>query len=90
MINKQFTLAGRPVGRPIEDSDFEYKESEIGELNENQVLLENLVIEFQPAQKGWMEQISNYVENLLYVFSSKNTQEPMTTMPGHHYDNKRP
>ena len=64
MINKQFTLAGRPVGRPIEDSDFEYKETEIGEPNENEVLLENLVIEFQPAQKGWMEQISNYVAPL--------------------------
>ena len=64
MINKQFTLAGRPVGRPIEDSDFEYKETEIKEPNENEVLLENLVIEFQPAQKGWMEQISNYVAPL--------------------------
>ena len=35
MINKQFTLAGRPVGRPIEDSDFEFKETEVGEPNEN-------------------------------------------------------
>ena len=64
MINKQFTLAGRPLGRPIKDSDFEYKETEIREPNENEVLLENLVIEFQPAQKGWMEQISNYVAPL--------------------------
>ena len=54
MINKQFTLAGRPVGRPIEDSDFEYKETEIGEPNENEVLLENLVIEFNLLKKaGW-------------------------------------
>ena len=64
MINKQFTLAGRPVGRPIEDSDFEYKETKAGQPKENEVLLENLVIEFQPAQKGWMEQISNYVAPL--------------------------
>ena len=49
MINKLFTLAGRPVGRPIEDSDFEYKESEVGQPKENEVLLENLVIEFQPC-----------------------------------------
>ena len=32
MINKQFTLAGRPVGRPIEDSDFEYKELKLENL----------------------------------------------------------
>ena len=29
MINKKFLLAGRPVGRPISDDDFEYKEEEI-------------------------------------------------------------
>jgi NADPH-dependent curcumin reductase CurA len=64
MINKKFTLAGRPIGRPISDDDFEYKEEELREINDNEVLLENLVIEFQPAQKGWMEQISNYVAPL--------------------------
>jgi NADPH-dependent curcumin reductase CurA len=64
MINKKFTLAGRPIGRPISDEDFEYKEEELRDINDNEVLLENLVIEFQPAQKGWMEQISNYVAPL--------------------------
>ena len=64
MINKKFTLVGRPIGRPISDDDFEYKEEELREINDNEVLLENLVIEFQPAQKGWMEQISNYVAPL--------------------------
>jgi len=28
MLNKKFTLAGRPVGRPISDDDFDYKEEE--------------------------------------------------------------
>ena len=64
MINKKFLLAGRPIGRPIEDGDFEYQEEELREIEEGEVLLENLVIEFQPAQKGWMEQISNYVAPL--------------------------
>jgi hypothetical protein len=64
MINKQFTLAGRPVGRAIKDSDFDYKELDVRGIEESEVLLENLVIEFQPAQKGWMEQISNYVAPL--------------------------
>ncbi len=54
MINKKFLLAGRPVGRPISDDDFEYKEEEVREINNGEVLLENMVIEFQPAQKGWM------------------------------------
>ena len=61
MINKKFLLAGRPVGRPISDDDFEYQEEEVRDIQEGEVLLENLVIEFQPAQKGWMENISNYV-----------------------------
>ncbi len=64
MINKKFLLAGRPVGRPISDDDFEYKEEEVREINNGEVLLENMVIEFQPAQKGWMENISNYVAPL--------------------------
>ena len=64
MINKKFLLAGRPVGRPISDDDFEYIEEEIREINDGELLLENMVIEFQPAQKGWMENISNYVAPL--------------------------
>ena len=64
MINKKFLLAGRPIGRLISDDDFEYKEEELKEIKEKEVLLENLVIEFQPAQKGWMENISNYVAPL--------------------------
>ena len=34
MINKKFLLADRPVGRPISDDDFEYKEEEIREIND--------------------------------------------------------
>ena len=64
MINKKFNLAGRPIGRPISDDDFEYVEEDIRDIKDAEVLLENLVIEFQPAQKGWMEQISNYVAPL--------------------------
>ena len=64
MLNKKFTLAGRPIGRPISDDDFDYKEEELRDLNDRELLLENMVIEFQPAQKGWMEQISNYVAPL--------------------------
>ena len=64
MINKKFLLAGRPIGRLISDDDFEYKEEELKKIEEKEVLLENLVIEFQPAQKGWMENISNYVAPL--------------------------
>ena len=64
MINKKFLLAERPVGRPISDNDFEYKEEEVREISDGEILLENMVIEFQPAQKGWMENISNYVATL--------------------------
>ena len=64
MLNKKFLLAERPVGRPISDNDFEYKEEEVREISDGEILLENMVIEFQPAQKGWMENISNYVATL--------------------------
>ena len=43
MINKKFLLAGRPVGRPISDDDFEYIEEEIREINDGELLLENMV-----------------------------------------------
>ena len=51
MINKKFLLAERPVGRPISDNDFEYKEEEVREISDGEILLENMVIEYQPAQK---------------------------------------
>ena len=34
MINKKFLLAGRPVGRPISDDDFEYQEEEVRAIQE--------------------------------------------------------
>ena len=49
MLNKKFTLAGRPIGRPISVDDFDYKEEELRDLNDGELLLENMVIEFQPA-----------------------------------------
>ena len=43
MINKKFLLAGRPVGRPISDNDFEYKEEEVREIRDGEVLLDCLL-----------------------------------------------
>ena len=51
MINKKFNLAGRPIGRPISDDDFEYIEEDIRDIKDAEELLENLVKEFHPAQK---------------------------------------
>ena len=36
MLNKKFTLAGRPIGRPISDDDFDYKEEELRDLNDGE------------------------------------------------------
>jgi NADPH-dependent curcumin reductase CurA len=59
--NRQWLLNGRPVGRPLVDEDFKYVETAIAEPGEDEVLVRNLYLAFDPAQKGWMENIGGYV-----------------------------
>jgi hypothetical protein len=60
-INRQWLIADRPVGRMLQESDFKYQEVPLGEPKENEVVLKTLTLSFDPAQKGWMENISDYV-----------------------------
>ena len=59
--SRQWLLNGHPRNRGIEDGDFKLVHTEIGEPGEGQVLLKTRWLGFDPAQKGWMENIADYV-----------------------------
>ncbi len=58
---RQFLLNGHPRGRGIEDSDFKLVETQIADPGIGEVLLKTRWLGFDPAQKGWMENIADYV-----------------------------
>lgn len=58
---RQWLLNGHPRNRGIEDDDFKLVETEIGEPGPGQMLLKTRWLGFDPAQKGWMENIADYV-----------------------------
>lgn len=61
MKNKQYLLKSRPVGKPNRDN-WEYVESEVPALKENQVLLKIEYISLDPAMRGWMNEGKSYIE----------------------------
>ena len=60
-IARQWLLNGHPRNRGIENGDFKLVEPDIGEPGAGQVLLKTRWLGFDPAQKGWMENIADYV-----------------------------
>lgn len=58
---RQWLLAGHPVGRPIADDDLRLVTAEIGDPAPGQMLLRTRWLGFDPAQKGWMENVADYV-----------------------------
>ena len=58
---RQWLLNGHPRNRGIENGDFKLVETDIGEPGAGQVLLKTRWLGFDPAQKGWMENIADYV-----------------------------
>lgn len=61
VTSRQWLLNGHPRGRGIEDGDFRLVEADIADPGEGEVLLKTLYLGFDPAQKGWMENIADYV-----------------------------
>jgi NADPH-dependent curcumin reductase CurA len=59
--NRQWLINGRPLGRPLKDEDFKLVEAPIPSLADGEVLVKVLYLGFDPAQKGWMENIGGYV-----------------------------
>jgi NADPH-dependent curcumin reductase CurA len=59
--NRQWLINGRPTGRALAGDDFKLVETPVSEPAEGEVLVRNLYLAFDPAQKGWMENVGGYV-----------------------------
>ncbi|MEM6545714.1 MAG: NADP-dependent oxidoreductase, partial [Pseudomonadota bacterium] len=58
---RQWLLNGHPRGRNIIDDDFQLVEIELKDPGAGEMLLATRYLSFDPAQKGWMENIADYV-----------------------------
>ncbi len=59
---RQWTIAARPIGRPLSESDFELREVAHVPLEDGQVRTKTLYLSFDPSQKAWMENAASYSE----------------------------
>ena len=59
--NRQWLINDRPTGRPLRDEDFKWNEVQARSPAEGEVLVRTLYQGFDPAQKGWMENVGGYV-----------------------------
>ena len=60
-INRQWRLASRPEGL-IKDSDFQWVEEPVGALADGEVLVRNIYLSLDPANRGWVREGPSYVE----------------------------
>ena len=58
--NRQWLLAKRPFG-VVTKENFEYAETPIPEPGDDEVLVRNLYLSFDPTQRGWMEDRESYL-----------------------------
>lgn len=58
---RQWLLNGHPRGRGIEDNDFKLVETSLPDPAPGEILIKLRWLGFDPAQKGWMENIADYV-----------------------------
>jgi hypothetical protein len=61
MKNRQWLINAHPRGRGLVDDDFKWQEVEHRAPDNGEVLVRVKYLGFDPAQKGWMENIANYV-----------------------------
>jgi NADPH-dependent curcumin reductase CurA len=62
MQTRQWLLNDHPRGRPLKDSDFRLVETECADdPAPGRALCQLLWLGFDPAQKGWMENVADYV-----------------------------
>lgn len=59
-INHQWRLAARPLGK-IKESDFQWTEEPVAELKDGQVLIRNLYLSLDPANRGWVREEGSYM-----------------------------
>ncbi len=58
---RQWLINDRPIGRHLRDDDFKAAEGPVRAPEPGEVLLRTLYLGFDPALKGWMENVANYV-----------------------------
>ena len=59
--NKLIRLMKRPLGFPSEDT-WKLDEETLTPLNENEILIQNHYISFDPAMRGWLNETRSYIE----------------------------
>ena len=60
-VQRQWLVAGRPVGRALDPADFRLAEAPVLAPGEGQVLVRTAYLGFDPAQKSWMENAASYM-----------------------------
>ena len=58
---REWRLAAHPRGRPIADGDLTLHDVPMPVAGPGQMLLATRIMGFDPAQKGWMENVADYV-----------------------------
>lgn len=61
-LQRQWLVARRPVGRPLEQADFQLAEAAVRDPGPGEVQLAALYFSFDPAQKSWMENAAGYMD----------------------------
>ncbi len=59
-INGQWCLKSRPIGL-VTENDFEYVETNLPDISEGEVLVRNIYLAFEPAMRGWLNDVKSYV-----------------------------
>ena len=59
--NKLIRLMKRPLGFPSEDT-WKLDEETLPQLNENEILIQNHYISFDPAMRGWLNETRSYID----------------------------
>ncbi len=59
-MNGQWRLKSRPEGM-VKETDFEYVEEPVKNLGDNEFLIRNLYFAFEPAMRGWLNDVKSYV-----------------------------
>ncbi len=63
IINHQWRLRARPQGR-VSESDFEWREEALGEPAAGEILVRNIYLSLDPANRIWMNPADSYVPML--------------------------
>lgn len=62
MMQRQWQVAARPVGRPLVHGDFQLAEVPVAPLAAGEVRVRTAYLGFDPAQKSWMENAAGYMD----------------------------